>query len=201
MLTLRAWTSAWRGWPTSGSASPFGILGKNSPGVTEAWSGNRRKHPEASGHSRLVNHLWEHAAPRTSHGLSSRGEPRIGLAMAKPVLQPGPDHPITVEPLGRRASVTVAGQKIADSDNALLVREASYPPVIYFPRQDARMDLLERSEHSTYCPYKGDASYFSIPAGGSRSIDAVWSYEAPFDAVSGIKGHLAFYPERVDSIV
>jgi uncharacterized protein (DUF427 family) len=120
--------------------------------------------------------------------------------MTKPVLQPGPNHPITIEPLGRRVTVVVAGQTIAESDRALVLREAAYAPAIYIPRQDARMDLLERSDHSSYCPYKGDASYFSIPAGGPRSVDAVWTYEAPYDAVGGIKDHLAFYPDRVDAI-
>ncbi|WP_338147726.1 DUF427 domain-containing protein [Neoroseomonas terrae] len=97
-------------------------------------------------------------------------------------------------------TVVVGGQTIADSDNALVLREAAYPAAIYIPRQDARMDLLERSDHGTYCPYKGDASYFSIPAGGARSIDAVWTYEAPYEDVRAIKNHLAFYPDRVDSI-
>lgn len=120
--------------------------------------------------------------------------------MTRPILQPGPNHPITIEPLGRRVAVVVAGQTVAESDNALVLREAAYPPAIYIPRQDARMDLLQRSDHSTYCPYKGDASYFSIPAGGPRSANAVWTYEAPYAAVSAIKDHLAFYPDRVDSI-
>lgn len=122
------------------------------------------------------------------------------LAMTRRVLQPNPSHPITIEPLGRRVAVMVAGQTIAESKTALVLREAAYPPVIYIPRRDARMDLLQRSDHSTYCPYKGDASYFSIPVGGSRSVDAMWTYEAPFEAVNEIKDHLAFYPDRVDSI-
>jgi len=120
--------------------------------------------------------------------------------MTNRIREPGPDHPITIEPLGRHVAVVVAGQTVAASDSALILREASYPPVIYIPRRDARMDLLERSNHASFCPYKGDASYFSIPAGGSRSINAVWSYEAPFPAVRGIQEYLAFYPERVDSI-
>ncbi|MBS7813517.1 DUF427 domain-containing protein [Roseococcus pinisoli] len=120
--------------------------------------------------------------------------------MTKPVLPPDPNHPITIEPLGRRVTVMVAGQTIAESDKALVLREASYAPAIYIPRQDARMDLLERSDQSSYCPYKGDASYFSIPAGGRRSVDAVWTYEAPYEAVGEIKDHLAFYPDRVDAI-
>jgi len=119
---------------------------------------------------------------------------------AKPVRIPGPDHPITVARNPARVIVTVAGRVIADSRDALTLREASYPPVLYIPRQDADMSQLERSDHATYCPYKGDCAYFSIPAGGVRSVNAVWSYEAPYPAVADIAGHLAFYPERVDRI-
>ena len=113
---------------------------------------------------------------------------------------PGPDHPITLERNPRRVVVTVAGRTIADTTRALTLREASYPPVQYIPREDADMAAMERSQTSTHCPYKGDAAYFGIPGGGTRSIDAVWTYEAPHDAVAGIKGHLAFYPDRVDAI-
>jgi uncharacterized protein (DUF427 family) len=115
-------------------------------------------------------------------------------------LKPGPHHPITIEPLGRRVTVKVGGRIVAQSDDALQLREASYPPAIYIPRQDAQMELLERTPHSSYCPYKGEASYYSIPIGGKRSDNAIWTYESPHDAVSGIKDYLAFYPDRVDSI-
>jgi uncharacterized protein (DUF427 family) len=97
--------------------------------------------------------------------------------------------------------VTVAGRTLADTTDALTLREASYPPVQYIPRKDVDTSLLSRTEHSTYCPFKGDASYYSIGAGGERSINAVWTYEAAYDAVSDIQDHLAFYPNRVDSIV
>jgi len=120
--------------------------------------------------------------------------------MTKRILVPGPDHPITVEPTRARVIVRAGGRIIADSRRALTLREASYPPVQYIPRDDADMSLLERSEHTTYCPYKGDCSYFSIPSGGERSINAVWSYEAPYSAVAAIQNHLAFYPNRVDQI-
>jgi uncharacterized protein (DUF427 family) len=113
---------------------------------------------------------------------------------------PGPDHPITIERQGRRIVVTIAGRVLADTTGALSLREASYPPVQYVPRKDVDMSLLSRTEHSTYCPFKGDASYYSIPAGADRSVNAVWTYEAPFDAVAEIRDHLAFYPDRVDSI-
>ncbi|GLK67468.1 hypothetical protein GCM10008179_11060 [Hansschlegelia plantiphila] len=87
---------------------------------------------------------------------------------------------------------------LADTRNALSLKEASYPPVQYVPRADVDMALLQRTDHSTYCPFKGDCSYFSIPSGGDRAVNAVWSYEAPYDAVAAIKGHLAFYPDRVE---
>jgi uncharacterized protein (DUF427 family) len=121
--------------------------------------------------------------------------------MSKAVKIPGPDHPITIEPSGKRVTVTVAGKVIVDTKDALTLCEAAYPAVFYFPRNDVDMASLERTEHSTYCPYKGDCAYYSIPAGGERAINAVWTYEAPFDAVGSIKDYLAFYTDRVDSIV
>jgi len=113
---------------------------------------------------------------------------------------PGPDHPITVERNPRRVSVTIGGKVIADTTEALVLREAQYPPVQYIPRKHVDMSALQRSAARTYCPYKGEAAYFSIPAGAKRSIDAVWTYEAPYAAVAVIKDHLAFYPDRVDAI-
>lgn len=119
---------------------------------------------------------------------------------AKPILVPGPDHPITIERNSARVVVTVGGRVIADTRSALTLREASYPPVQYIPRSDVDLSALRRTDHASYCPYKGDAAYYSIPAGGNRSVNAVWTYEAPYDAVAAIAGHLAFYPDRVDSI-
>ncbi|WP_322095380.1 DUF427 domain-containing protein [Paraburkholderia bannensis] len=119
---------------------------------------------------------------------------------AKPVKIPGPDHPITIERNPSRVVVKVAGKTVAETRRALVLREANYPGVIYVPREDADMALLARTDHSTYCPYKGDCSYYSIVPGGERSINAIWTYEAPYDAVAQIKDHLAFYPDRVDSI-
>ena len=113
---------------------------------------------------------------------------------------PGPDHPITVAPNPARVVVTLGGRTIADTRAALTLREASYPAVQYIPRADVDMSLLERSTHTTYCPYKGECNYFSIPAGGERSVNAVWTYEAPYAAVEAIKDHVAFYPSRVDAI-
>lgn len=119
---------------------------------------------------------------------------------AKPVRIPGPDHPITIEPRNARVTVTVAGKVLVDTRSALSLREASYPAVLYIPRKDVDMSELQRTTHSTYCPYKGDCAYYGIPAGGTRSDNAVWSYESPHPAVAAIRGHLAFYPNRVDAI-
>ena len=113
---------------------------------------------------------------------------------------PGPDHPITIEPNPARVTVSVAGHVIADTTEALTLREASYPAVWYIPQKDVDMGLLTRTEHQTYCPYKGDCAYYSIPLGGARSTNAVWTYEAPYAAVAAIRDHLAFYPDRVDSL-
>lgn len=113
---------------------------------------------------------------------------------------PGPDHPIAIEPSRQRLVVSVAGRVIADTRDALKLKEASYPAVYYIPRKDADMSLLDPTAHSTYCPYKGDCSYYSIPVGGDKSTNAVWSYEEPYPSVTEIKGHLAFYRDRVDSI-
>ncbi len=118
----------------------------------------------------------------------------------KPIKVPSPEHPITIERYAGRVAVTVAGRVVADTQAALTLREASYPPVHYIPCADVDMALLQRTDHATCCPYKGDCAYYSIPAGGERSINAVWTYEAPYAAVAAIKGHLAFYRERVDAI-
>jgi len=118
----------------------------------------------------------------------------------KTVKIPGPDHPITIEPNPGRVTVTLAGKIIADTTAALILREAAYPAVHYIPLKDVDPTLIERTQHSSYCPYKGEASYYSIPVGGERSLNAIWTYEAPYAAVAAIKDHVAFYPDRVDSI-
>jgi uncharacterized protein (DUF427 family) len=113
---------------------------------------------------------------------------------------PGPDHPIEVTPDASHIVVRIGGRVVADTRSSLTLREASYPPVHYIPRKDVDMSLLERTDHQTYCPYKGDCSYYSIPLGGERSVNAVWTYEHPYDAVAAIKDCLAFYATRVDEI-
>lgn len=110
---------------------------------------------------------------------------------------PGPDHPITVTPGDAHVVVRAGGRTIADTCRALALKEARYPLVYYIPREDVAMELLEPSDHASYCPYKGEASYYSVRGG---TEDAVWSYEAPYAAVAQIRGQLAFYPDRVDAI-
>ncbi len=116
----------------------------------------------------------------------------------KTIRIPGLGHPITIEPNPHQVVVTVAGRVVADTRVALTLPEANYPPVQRIPRKDVDTVLLERTDHSTYCPYKGDCSYYSIPTGGERWVNAVWAYEAPYTAVAAIMDHVAFY--RVDAI-
>ena len=120
--------------------------------------------------------------------------------MRKPVKIPGPDHPIALAPHTKRVRVKFNGRVIADTARALAMQEGGYPTVLYVPREDADQSLLVRTDHATYCPYKGDASYFSIQSGDCVAENAIWSYEAPYDAVASIKEYLAFHPNRVDAI-
>jgi len=113
---------------------------------------------------------------------------------------PGPDHPIAITLNPHRVRVRFAGRTIADTTRALTMKEAHYPPVHYIPRSDADMSALSRTQHQTHCPYKGDASYFTIAADGRTAENAVWSYEQPYPAMAEIKEYLAFYPDRVDAI-
>ena len=115
-------------------------------------------------------------------------------------LEPGPDHPITLAENINRVVVTAGGKTIADTRAAVTLKEASYPAVQYIPREDVDLSQLVRTDHKTYCPYKGECSYYSIANGGTRGTNAVWTYEDPYPAVIQIKDHLAFYPNRVDSI-
>ncbi|MBR0973622.1 MULTISPECIES: DUF427 domain-containing protein [Bradyrhizobium] len=110
---------------------------------------------------------------------------------------PGPDHPITITPNPRRVRVTAGDVVIAESAKALTLKEARYPAVQYLPREDANMALLERTGRVTHCPYKGDASYYSVKADGKTLDNAIWTYETPFPAMTEISGHLAFYPDKV----
>ena len=118
----------------------------------------------------------------------------------KQIRIPGSAYPITVSPAEGNVRVTVAGRIVAESTRALRLEEKGYPPVYYLPRNDADMSLLVRTSHYSYCPYKGDCTYYSIPIGGAKSEYAVWTYEKPYEAVADIKERLAFYPSRVDAI-
>jgi uncharacterized protein (DUF427 family) len=113
---------------------------------------------------------------------------------------PGPDHPITIQHNPNRVVVTVVGRVVADTRDALILREASYPAVHYVPRKDVHMALLARTDHATNCPYKGDCAYYSIPLGMCAPPNAVWTYEAPYAAAAAIRDYLALDPDRVDSI-
>ncbi|WP_436520357.1 DUF427 domain-containing protein [Actinoplanes sp. HUAS TT8] len=118
----------------------------------------------------------------------------------RPRKQPGPDHPITVTPTGERVVVTVAGKVVADTQKALSLHESTYPAVVYVPLADVDRSVLQRTDTKTYCPYKGDAGYYSIAIDGDTVVDAIWEYQEPYDAVAQIKDHVAFYPDRVESI-
>ena len=111
---------------------------------------------------------------------------------------PGPEHPITITAADQRWRVKFQGHVIADSAGALILKEASYPPVVYFPREDVSMDFLTRTTHATHCPYKGDAAYYTLAMDGHIVENGVWTYEGPYPAMSLIDGRLAFYPNEVE---
>jgi len=118
----------------------------------------------------------------------------------KQIKIPSPDHPISIQRNPARVVVSVAGRVIAETRNALTLRESDYSPVQYIPREDVDLSQLKRTDHATYCPYKGDCNYYSVPADGKKSVNAVWTYEDPYPAVAQIREHVAFYPDRVDEI-
>ena len=114
--------------------------------------------------------------------------------------EPGPDHPIAIAPNPNRIRVLLGGVIVAETTRALTLKEADLPPVQYIPREDARMDLFTRTDHATHCRHKGDAAYYTVMAGGLVARNAVWTYEQPYPAAEQIRGHLAFYPNKVDAI-
>jgi uncharacterized protein (DUF427 family) len=122
------------------------------------------------------------------------------LSKGKEIKIPCPDHPIAISPVEGTVRVRVAGRIVAESTRALQLEKKGYPSVYYLPRNDADVSLLVRTTHYTYCPYKGDCTYYSIPIGGAKSEYAVWTYENPYETVAGIKDHVASYPKRVDAI-
>lgn len=111
---------------------------------------------------------------------------------------PGPDHPITIRPAEKRWRARFAGHVIADSADALVLKEATYPEVIYFPRDDVSMDYMARTAHATTCPYKGEAAYYTLKMHSEIAENAVWTYEQAYPAVQAIEGRLAFYPDKVE---
>ena len=120
----------------------------------------------------------------------------------RPILQPTEQHPITINPTGRHVSVRVNGELVADTDNALTLQESTYAAVQYIPLSDVNRNLLRPTDTATYCPYKGDASYFSVVTSAGATIDdVIWTYELPYDAVAAIAGHVAFYPDKAELIV
>jgi uncharacterized protein (DUF427 family) len=121
--------------------------------------------------------------------------------MTRQHLEPGPDHPITITPTAGRVSVKVDGRTIADTTNALTLQEASYPAVQYVPLADVDPDVLVQTDTQTYCPFKGEASYYSVRTDDGEVTDAIWTYEQPYPAVVEIKEHAAFYPDKVEIIV
>jgi uncharacterized protein (DUF427 family) len=114
------------------------------------------------------------------------------------MLKPGPDHPIEITPATTRWRAMYAGHVIADSNDALVLQEANYPPVVYFPRQDVAMEYMSRTDRRTHCPYKGDASYYTLLMDGQFAENAVWTYEQPFEGMDPIEGRIAFYTDRVE---
>jgi len=111
---------------------------------------------------------------------------------------PGPDHPITLKPAAKRWRAKFAGHVIADSDHAIVLQEADYPPVVYFPRADVSMAYMSRTDRSTHCPYKGDASYYTVLMDGQFAENAVWTYDLPYPAMEPIAERLAFYPDKIE---
>ncbi|HEX3283765.1 MAG TPA: DUF427 domain-containing protein [Mycobacterium sp.] len=120
----------------------------------------------------------------------------------RPVLQPTASHPITVEPTGKHVTVRVNGEVVAETDNALTLQESTYPAVQYIPRNDVVQSVLSSSDTTTYCPFKGDASYYTVTTSvGDVVEDAIWTYEQPYPAVADIAGHVAFYPDKAEIAV
>lgn len=121
--------------------------------------------------------------------------------MTREIKIPGPDHPITIEPTSARVVVGVNGVIVADTTAALTLQESTYPAVQYIPLADLDPALLRRTDTSTYCPYKGDATYYTLSLPDGDLTDVIWTYEQPYEAVTAIAGHVAFYTDRVEMVV
>jgi uncharacterized protein (DUF427 family) len=123
------------------------------------------------------------------------------MSSTKPRLTPGPDHPITIAPTGQRVVVRAGGRVIAYTDRALTLEEANYGPVQYLPLDAVDAGVLRRTDHETYCPYKGDASYYTVTTPEGDLENVIWTYQQPFEAVAEVAGHVAFYADRVEITV
>jgi uncharacterized protein (DUF427 family) len=133
--------------------------------------------------------------------LSLRPSPN-GILMARTILIPDATHPITITPTGSRVTVRVGGVTVAETDRALSLAESVYPVAQYIPLDDVDQSLLDRTTTQTYCPYKGDASYYTVKTpDGTVETDLIWSYEHPYASVAEIAGHVAFYPSRAEITV
>ena len=120
----------------------------------------------------------------------------------RPVLQPTANHPITVEPTGKHVTVRINGEVVAETDNALTLQESTYPAVQYIPLSDVVQTVLTSSDTTSYCPFKGDASYYTVTTTAGETVeDAIWTYEQPYPAVADIAGHVAFYADKADIAV
>jgi uncharacterized protein (DUF427 family) len=118
---------------------------------------------------------------------------------SRPILEPTTEHPITISPTGARVVVRVNGDIVAETHDALQLQESTYPAVQYIPFKDVKQDLLTRTDTTTYCPFKGDAGYYSVTTSAGDTVDdAIWTYEQPYPAVAAIAGHVAFYPDKAD---
>jgi uncharacterized protein (DUF427 family) len=126
----------------------------------------------------------------------------VALNMSRPVLQPGAGHPITITPTAQHVTVRINGEVVADTDAALTLQEATLPAVQYIPLADVKNDMLRRTDTATYCPFKGDASYYSVVTSSGDTVDdVIWTYQRPYPAVAEIAGHVAFYPDRAEIAV
>ena len=119
----------------------------------------------------------------------------------RPVLEPTAEHPITIEPTDKRVTVRVNGELVADTRGALTLQESTYPAVLYIPLDDVVAERLTSSDTETYCPFKGDATYYNVTAGDRTVDDVIWTYMKPYPAVAQIAGHVAFYPDKADITV
>ena len=118
--------------------------------------------------------------------------------VSSPAYAKHPDHTIAVTPYGGRVTVRFGGVVVAETERALVLKEADYPAAFYIPFADCAAGHFEKSDHATVCPFKGTATYWTLTAGGARAENAVWGYETPYDQVASIAGHVAFYPDKVE---